>query len=172
MHLGTSLMCHCEERSDVAISGRQLRFRREYHVIQPGSARFPRRFAPRNDKLGGIARSPGMPPYLQLPMALNPRKGDAASVRRQSRQRLRSERRYRRYWFVRFYRYPIRIVGAPPHYLMCHCEEQSDVAISGRHFQFVQGVDKNAPTDCVCSGAPCAAVGGFAALRMRRAPCG
>ena len=27
------------------------------------------------------------------------------------------------------------------------------VAISGRHFQFVQGADKNAPTDCVCSGA-------------------
>ena len=53
--------------------------------------------------------------------------------------------------------------------LNCHCEEQSDVAISGRHFQFVQGVDKNAPTDCVCSGAHCAAVGGFAALRMRRA---
>ena len=46
------------------------------------------------------------------------------------------------------------------------------VAISGRHFQFVQGADKNAPTDCVCSGAHCAAVGGFAALRMRRAPCG
>ena len=51
------------------------------------------------------------------------------------------------------------------------------VAISGRHFQFVQGADKNAPTDCVCSGAHCAAVGGFAALRMRRplygerAPC-
>ena len=36
--------------ADVAISGRQLRFRREYSVIQPGSARFPRRFAPRNDK--------------------------------------------------------------------------------------------------------------------------
>ena len=34
----------------MAISGRQLRFRRGYHVIQPGSARFPRRFAPRNDK--------------------------------------------------------------------------------------------------------------------------
>ena len=45
---------------------------------------------------------------------------------------------------------------------------QADVAISGRHFQFVQGADKNAPTDCVCSGAHCAAVGGFAALRMRR----
>ena len=26
--------------------------------------------------------------------------------------------------------------------LMCHCEERSDVAISGRHLQFVQGVDK------------------------------
>ena len=34
--------------------------------------------------------------------ALNPRKGDAASVRRQSRQRLRSERRYRRNRLVRF----------------------------------------------------------------------
>ena len=41
-------------QADVAISGRQLRFRREYHVIQPGSARFPRRFAPRNDKLGSL----------------------------------------------------------------------------------------------------------------------
>ena len=38
----------------VAISGRQLRFRREYSVIQPGSARFPRRFAPRNDKPGDL----------------------------------------------------------------------------------------------------------------------
>ena len=30
---------------------------------------------------------------------------------------------------------------------------QADVAISGRHFQFVQGTDKNVPTNCVCSGA-------------------
>ena len=44
----------------------------------------------------------------------------------------------------------------------------ADVAISGRHFQFVRGTDKNVPTNCVCSGAHCAAVGGFAALRMRR----
>ena len=29
MHHGIPLMCHCEERSDVAISGRQLRFRRQ-----------------------------------------------------------------------------------------------------------------------------------------------
>ena len=35
-----------------------------------------------------------MPNNLQASMALTPRKGDAASVRRQSRQRLRSERRY------------------------------------------------------------------------------
>ena len=32
-------ICHCEERSDVAISGRQLRFRREYPVIRLGTAR-------------------------------------------------------------------------------------------------------------------------------------
>ena len=46
--------------------------------------------------------------------ALNPRKGDAASVRRQSRQRLRSERRYRRNRLVRFYRQPVRIGSAFP----------------------------------------------------------
>ena len=34
--------CHCEERSDVAISGRQLRFRRGFPVIHPGTARLPR----------------------------------------------------------------------------------------------------------------------------------
>ena len=42
--------CHCEERSDVAISGRQLRFRRKCPIIRPSTARFPRRFAPRNDR--------------------------------------------------------------------------------------------------------------------------
>ena len=35
----------------MAISGRQFRFRRGFPVIGPGPARFPRRFAPRNDKL-------------------------------------------------------------------------------------------------------------------------
>ena len=89
-------------------------FADRFPTMRPGTARFPRRFAPRNDKLGGIARSPGMPPYLQLPMALNPRKGDAASVRRQSRQRLRSKRRYRRNRLVRFYRQPVRIGSACP----------------------------------------------------------
>ena len=38
-----SLNCHCEEpQADVAISGRQLRFRRKCPVIHPGSARLPR----------------------------------------------------------------------------------------------------------------------------------
>ena len=44
--------------ADVAISGRQLRFRREYPVIQPGTARFPRRFAPRNDTSGWCSGAP------------------------------------------------------------------------------------------------------------------
>ena len=41
-HYGILLMCHCEERSDVAISCRQLRFRRSLPVIQPCTARLPR----------------------------------------------------------------------------------------------------------------------------------
>ena len=36
----------------------------------------------------------------------------------------------------------------------------------------VLGSMKKVRTNCVCSGAHCAAVSGFAALRMRRAPCG
>ena len=92
---------------------------------------------PRNDKSGGVChfdgglyglqvhrreghapplqwrvQSPRVPGNLQLPMAVTPRKGDAASVRRQSRQRLRSERRYRRNWLVRFCRQPVRIASA------------------------------------------------------------
>ena len=69
-------------------------------------------------------RSAILPGNLQLPMALNPRKGDAASVRRQSRQRLRSERRYiflsrsrrryRRNRSVRFYRHLERTGSAFP----------------------------------------------------------
>ena len=30
---------------------------------------------------------------------------------------------------------------------------KADVAISGRHYQFVQGIDKMVSTNCVCSGA-------------------
>ena len=59
-------------------------------------------------------------------MAVTTRKGDAASVRRQSRQRLRSERRYiflsrsrrryRRNRSVRFYRWPVRTASASPRF--------------------------------------------------------
>ena len=44
-------------QADAAISGRQLRFRRNHPVIQPDTARLPRRFAPRNDKFESL-----MPP--------------------------------------------------------------------------------------------------------------
>ena len=119
MHYGILLMCHCEERSDVAISGRHCRpvqaVEETYTPIASVAAL--------SERHAGWQHAPhgfcGMrPPSLSL-------RGRSAPV-----------------------------------------------AISGRHFQFVQGADKNAPTDCVCSGAHCAAVGGFAALRMRRAPCG
>ena len=59
-------------------------------------------------------QSPRVPGNLQLPMAVTPRKGDAASVRRQSRQRLRSDRRYRRNRYLRFYRHLVRTGSAFP----------------------------------------------------------
>ena len=49
-----ALPCHSEERSDVGISSRHLRFRRSFRDIRYGTARLPRRFAPRNDKSGGL----------------------------------------------------------------------------------------------------------------------
>ena len=78
MRRRTRLMCHCEEQSDVAISGRHLRlvqaiadrthlvgggvldapprngtiFAGGFPVVRPGTARLPRRFAPRNDTSG------------------------------------------------------------------------------------------------------------------------
>ena len=79
---GLRLVIARRPQADVAISGRQPRFRRECPVIHPGPARLPRRFAPRNDKLGGhcfltLARTsrrcstgPGCPlPYKARPEA-------------------------------------------------------------------------------------------------------
>ena len=43
-------------------------------------------------------------------------------------------------------------LGVPPSRVIAK-RAKPDVAISGRHFQFVQGTDKNVPTNCVCSGA-------------------
>ena len=45
-------------QADVAISGRQSRFRRECPVIRLGTARLPRRFAPRNDTSGWCRGAP------------------------------------------------------------------------------------------------------------------
>ena len=55
----------------VAISGRQLRFRRGFPVIHSGTARLPRRFAPRNDISGECGGAPApsnglMTPYKAL----------------------------------------------------------------------------------------------------------
>ena len=43
VHRRITLMCLCVERSDVAISGRRLRFRRNSPVIRHCTARLPRR---------------------------------------------------------------------------------------------------------------------------------
>ena len=147
------LTCHCEERSDVAISQYSAAswesYRRKrnclpeiapqghFLALRAQGATAP--LGPRNDKSGGVChfdgglyglqvhrreghapplqwrvQSPRVPGNLQLPMAITPRKGDAASVRRQSRQRLRSERRYRRNRLVRFYRHLVRTGSAFP----------------------------------------------------------
>ena len=98
----------------MAISQYTPEHRKAIGEIATASPRFPRRFAPRNDKLGSIARS--AKPLYNLPAckALTTRKGHAASVRRQSRQRLRSDRRYRRNWFLPFYRQSVRIASVMP----------------------------------------------------------
>ena len=86
-----------------------------FPVIRHCPARFPRRFAPRNDTSGWCSGAP-VPLYslISLHKALTTCKGHAASVRRQSRQRLRSERRYRRNRCLPFYRQPVRIGSIAP----------------------------------------------------------
>ena len=51
-HKGPRFVIARRPQADVAISGRQLRFRRKCPIIRPSTARFPRRFAPRNDTSG------------------------------------------------------------------------------------------------------------------------
>ena len=86
-----------------------------FPVIRHCPARFPRRFAPRDDTSGWCSGTP-VPLYSLISphKALTTRKGHAASVRRQSRQRLRRERRYRRNRSVRFYRHLARTGSAFP----------------------------------------------------------
>ena len=106
--------CHCEERSDVAISQYYVGYHESsgenvtaFPRLHPKgtSSRFalraPRRFAPRNDNLGECRGAPApLHGLISLYKALTARKGHAASVRRQSRQRLRSDRRYTPYFGV------------------------------------------------------------------------
>ena len=159
-------ICHSEERSDVGISCNSPRIRRGFLVIQLSTARLPRPLRGlamtnlRTGAVGGAISGRHCPseraivktataPDLSL-------RGGAADVAISGRH-CRSEQAI------------VKTATAPDLSLRGGA---ADVAISGRHFQFVQGTDKNVPTNCVCSGAHCAAVGGFAALRMRRAPCG
>ena len=64
-----------------------------------------------NLEAGAVGEAAG---NLRVSMAVTTRKGHAASVRRQSRQRLRSDRRYRRNRCVPFYRQPVRVGSAAP----------------------------------------------------------
>ena len=108
--------CHSEERSDVGIS--------QYPAASWESDRQNRNCLPEIAPQGhflalraqGATSASGLLAMTNLLAlrhriraakptackALNPRKGDAASVRRQSRQRLRRERRYRCNRLVRF----------------------------------------------------------------------
>ena len=67
MHRRTRQMCHCEERSDVAISGRQLRFRRQL----PHDAARPCEIAPQGHFLALRAQGATAPlgPRNDKPLA-------------------------------------------------------------------------------------------------------
>ena len=98
-----SQVCHCEERSDVAISGRQLRFRRGFPVIHPGTARLPR------PRWGLAMTAPEASRHkihtsniASLQGAHYPQGARRIRKAAKPRQRLRSERRYRRNWSVHF----------------------------------------------------------------------
>ena len=104
----------------VAISCNSLRFRRWLSCAPDGYCEIATSasglLAMTNQ---GHFRSAMVCANLQLPMALPTRKGHAASVRRQSRQRLRSERRHRRNRCLPFYRQPVRIGSIAPDSAVC-----------------------------------------------------
>ena len=68
----------------MGISCNRLRFRRGFPVIHSGTARLPRRFAPRNDTSGGCGGAPELSSGL-MPLC-----------------KAVTDRRYRRNWSVRF----------------------------------------------------------------------
>ena len=89
-------ICHCEAPQEPRQS-RSTRSDRRKAIGESATAspRFPRRFAPRNDKPGSIARS--AKPLYNLPAC-----------------KALTGRRYRRNWLVRFYRYLVRTGSAFP----------------------------------------------------------
>ena len=108
----------------MAISGRQLRFRRGFPIIQPCTARFPRRFAPRNDTSGWPGGGNCALHRIRSTFAAS-RTGPAVrsptrcvrSARALGNSRVRmalAERRYRRNRSVRFYRHLERTGSAFP----------------------------------------------------------
>ena len=89
-------MCHCEERSDAAISCNSLRFRRKLSAIRADTARLPRRpLASSQCQTWGPHAIASMLQTLPPCMAV-------------------TDRRYRRNWSARFYRQPVRIGSIAP----------------------------------------------------------
>ena len=98
----------------VAISGRQLRFRRGLPVIQLCTARLPRRFAPRNDTSGSAAvhqRPPAVEWLCTRRSVTALQAGNACSAN-----------------------------SLTQHPQVCHCEERSDVGISRSGLRFRRGL--------------------------------
>ena len=108
VHRGTPLTCHSEERSDVGISCRQLRFRRECPVIRPGTARLH----PKGTSSRFALRAPR--PLWGLAMTIrNPCMfGDAAQQPVTAKGL--TKHRYRRNRFSRFIAGPVRAASAFP----------------------------------------------------------
>ena len=103
-------ICHCEERSDVAISqnptGQQGSHRRNRNCL-PEIATAP--LGPRNDKLGSLA-----PQNVCRKDCQTAWRSLSAATFFSRAAALCNERRYRRNWFLRFYRWPVRIDSAAP----------------------------------------------------------
>ena len=98
----------------VAISGRQLRFRRGLPVIQLCTARLPRRFAPRNDTSGSAAvhqRPPAVEWLCTRRSVTALQAGNACSAN-----------------------------SLTQHPQVCHSEERSDVGISRSGLRFRRGL--------------------------------
>ena len=113
-------ICHCEApkgpwQSPVG----SYNFADGFLVIRPGSARFPRRFAPRNDKPGTIPVLTNACTNRQCPTGRRghrPLQGVCGrrSATKPAACKALTERRYRRNRFVRFCRWHVRVGSIAP----------------------------------------------------------